>query len=418
MRNVGKYVLLSVVLVGFILSGVATFAEDTTLRVGWWTNQKRTERTLKVMEMYRKANPEITFEPEYQGWGQYWDKLTAQIAGNDLPDIIQQDLIYLKQYADKGLIIPLDDVAGLDLSEVDAGVIDTGKVDGTLYGVCIGTSAIALVFDPVIFEKAGVSEPTVDWTWDDYVQAALTIHEKLGIYGADFIEVENFLPFWLREKGATLYSADGKGLGYADDTLVVEFLDMLVRLQKAEAMPGPDYWTQVKANEAMQYYALGEAGMTFMWASKIGEVYKTKQQISQFMIIPGPNNDKGMYVKPSMFLSITANAKNVEAAARFISWWVSDVEATKALEAGRGIPVTPAGRKAMGEAADEQTKLLFEYMDLVAAHSSSLDPPDPQAAAEVREAFANIATEAMFGKISTADAAAKFREQAEAALSR
>ena len=34
-----------------------------------------------------------------------------------------------------------------------------------------------------MFAEAGVAEPTDIWTWDDYANAANTIHEKLGIYG-------------------------------------------------------------------------------------------------------------------------------------------------------------------------------------------------------------------------------------------
>ena len=75
-------------------------------------------------------------------------------------------------------MIPLDGVTGLDLSEVDAGVVDTGKVDGTLYGVCIGTSAIALVYDPAIFEKAGVAVvPGEDFGMDGHVRICFAAPE-------------------------------------------------------------------------------------------------------------------------------------------------------------------------------------------------------------------------------------------------
>ena len=44
-----------------------------------------------------------------------------------------------------------------------------------------------------MFEEAGVAEPTDDWTWDDYANAANTIHDKLGIYGCSSMLSSEFI---------------------------------------------------------------------------------------------------------------------------------------------------------------------------------------------------------------------------------
>lgn len=392
--------------------------EKIELRFAWWTNQVRTQRTLKVIKMYEDLNPNVKIIPEYQGWGQYWDKLSAQIAANDMPDIIQQDLIYLTQYTDKGLLTPLDGLEGINLETADAAAIDLGKIDGNLMGVTVGTNAIGVVYDAEMFQKAGVPVPDVNWTWKDYEEKAMKIHEELGIYGSDFFEIENLFPFLVREYGKTFFSKDGMSLGYDDDSILIDFLDMLKRLQDAGAMPGVDYWLEVKANEPSQYYALNKAAMGFVWTPKASQIFETKQKISDHMIIPGPNNDKGMYVKPGMFLSLTSTSKHKEEAAKFISYFITDIEATKVLSAGRGIPVTAAGRKAVSDSMDDQAKKIFEYIGLVSENSSPLDPPYPAGYGEVRDLLESLCAEALFGKITTTEAATRFRTEAEAILSR
>ena len=390
----------------------------TTIRFAWWTNQARTTRTLNAIKIYEELNQNVKIEAEYQGWGQYWDKLATQIAANDLPDIIQQDLLYLTQYSDKKLIIPLDRVKGLDLSAMDKSALELGKLNGKLMGATVGTNAIALVYDADIFKEAGVNPPTVKWTWDDYKDAAIKIHEKLGIYGADYIEVPNILPLFLRSKGKALYSADGKKLGYNDDKLFIEFLNIMKELQEKGAMPKPDYWIQVQANEAGQYISTGKAAMGFTWApGKISEIYKTKGKAMDLMVIPG-NNDKGMYLKPSMYFSITSSCKDVESAAKFMSWLVTNDEAIAALEGDRGVPTTPGGRKILSPNLSEQDKKVYDYIDLVAKHSAPLDPPYPAAAGEIRDMLTNIFADALFGKYTPEEAAAKFRKDAEEALAR
>ncbi len=312
----------------------------------------------------------------------------------------------------------MDGVKGLILSTMDKSAIELGRINGKLMGITVGTNAIALIYDADLFKKAGVNPPTVNWTWDDYKNAAIKIHEKLGIYGADYIEVPNIFPLYLRSKGKKLYSNDGKKLGYEDDRLFVDFFNIMKDLQEKDAMPKPDYWVQVQANEAAQHISTGKAAMGFIWApGKISEVYKTKQKPVDLMVIPG-NNDKGMYLKPGMYFSITSSCKDVESAAKFVSWLVTNVDAIKALEGDRGVPTTPAGRNALSGNLSDQDKKVYQYIDLVAKHSAPLDPPLPAAAGEIRDMLTNIFAEALFGKYSANEAALKFRKDAEAALSR
>ena len=53
------------------------------LRMVWWGSQERHDATLKVLDLYKEKNPNVTFETEFSGWEGYWDKLATQSAAQN-----------------------------------------------------------------------------------------------------------------------------------------------------------------------------------------------------------------------------------------------------------------------------------------------------------------------------------------------
>ena len=50
------------------------------MRLAWWGNPTRDERTLKAADMFMAKYPEVKIESETTGWAGYWDKLNTQAA--------------------------------------------------------------------------------------------------------------------------------------------------------------------------------------------------------------------------------------------------------------------------------------------------------------------------------------------------
>jgi len=69
-----------------------TSAEPVTLRIAWWGGDTRHSYTQQVIDMYEAKYPNVTIEPEYASFDDYWKKLAPQAAANRLPDIVQMDL--------------------------------------------------------------------------------------------------------------------------------------------------------------------------------------------------------------------------------------------------------------------------------------------------------------------------------------
>ena len=122
-------------------SGAAT-TENTgsgeNLTFSWWGNQTRNDMTMKVIDMYCAENAGVSIDGQFSTFSDYWEKLATYAAGNSLPDVIQMDYKYLQQYADKGLLISLDDYIEsglLDVSGMSEDNLNIGAVDGSIYGI-------------------------------------------------------------------------------------------------------------------------------------------------------------------------------------------------------------------------------------------------------------------------------------------
>src|SRR5262249_2505049 len=155
------------------------------------------------------------------GFQDYFTKMTTQATGGNLPDLMQQDYATLTQWVGNRLLAPLDEHVSdgtIKLTDVPKNSIDGGRINGKLYALNLGNNSQTIVLDVAAFEKAGVPLPTTTWTWDDFEQAALMLHSKLGIYGggAQLGEIQLWKSLYLGY-GQWGFSQDGKGLGYTDD---------------------------------------------------------------------------------------------------------------------------------------------------------------------------------------------------------
>ena len=68
------------------------------------------------------------------------------------------DYRYIFEYARRGALLPLDDYLSnaLNLGDFNKATIDSGKVDGKIYGVSLGLNSTALIYDKDIIQGLGL----------------------------------------------------------------------------------------------------------------------------------------------------------------------------------------------------------------------------------------------------------------------
>lgn len=394
--------------------------DKVTLRIAWWGGEPRHDYTQQVIDMYMAQNPHVTIEPEYANWDDYWTRLAPQAAANQLPDIIQMDLSYITQYGERGQLEDLTPYLGneIDVSNISESALSGGRIGDHLYGFNAGVNALQVHFDPAILEQAGISMDDIsdDWTWDDYEALSLKAAEA-GIWFDTTLKADVFFNYYLRTHGKSLYSEDGTQLGYDDDQLFIDFFGMQHRLVLAGAKPTPDITAQVKGLED-DPLVKGQAASIWQWTNQYVGLSQVADRPLEMHPLPGPGAKEGLFLKPSMFWSITKNSQNKEEAAKFIDFFINDVEANKIILGERGVPVSSVVKEALIPELEPAQAKVFEFISWAEQNSSPGNGPDPIGAGEVIDAIDSITEQLYFDQITPEQAAVQFREQANSILSR
>ncbi len=430
-RGILKFILILTLSFTILLSTnfngfAAKDAKKVTLRLGWWGNPTRDARTLKVVEMYMAKNPNVTIEAETSGWAGYWDKLGSQTAARNLPDVIQQDYAYITQFAQKSLLLDLTPYVNskkIDLTGVPDDFISGGKIKNRIYGISLGTNAVAAILDPAVIQKAGLSLPSPSWTWADFEKMATTIFTKTGIQTPVLSGTDPKVLFdnMIRQTGQPFFSKDGTSLGFTDTKLLIDFYEIQLRLLKAGVMTKPDIgFMQVTPQESKLSKGEEWIGIVF-WSNQVVMQQAAMNRPVVISLLPKIANSKrpGTFLKPSMFFSVTKDSQVKDEAVKFVNFFLNDIEANKVLLAERGIPIIPKVREALKGMVDPVNKQIFEFIEQVGnKNSSPIDPADPAGAGEVLKVFRTIDQEVLYGSTSPKDAAVKFMKQANEILAK
>jgi len=395
--------------------------EEVTLRFSWWGSPTRHEQTLAVIDLFEERYPHIILEPEFGGWGGYWEKRAIEAAARELPDIIQSDRSRMKELVGAQAVMPLDSFVKdgtIDLTNVDDLVIDSGKLDGKLYGVALGTNTRVLIYDRELFEKAGVDFPDPYWTWDDFIQTSIKLHEALGIYGVEGMPVHGF-EYYVRQYGYELYAPDGNKLGFEDDSIFVSYFSMMMELLQAGAMAGPPVWAEVAAGGVEAVLVVDQrAAISSIHSSQnvaVGAAAGRELHLAMLPTLPGQVQE-GHWLRSTMFLRIAANSEHPEEAAKFINFFINDLEANEIFLAERGVPVSSKVMEHLVPLLRFEQKHQFDFMKELPARVDALEFPPPAGHGEVIALLDRVRDMIALGEITLEDGAAMFRTEANAIL--
>lgn len=391
------------------------------LRMTWWGSQSRHDQTQEIIKKFEEENPDIKITSEFTGFDGYFEKMAAQAAGNNLPDIMQQNFgEYLNQYADKNLLADLSEYVEdgtINVDGVSDIIMDSGKQGDKILGIPTGTNALTAFYNVDMLKEVGVENLDGNWSWDEYVDIATKVHEKTGEFGTRLMEPKNLFEYYLREKGQKLFSEDGTALGYKDDKLLSDYFELNKKMVDEGVAPGYDTIQQIKGVED-ELIVHGKAPFDFRWSNQATALDSASEQELAMTLLPGDNNREGMFLKPAMLWSVSENSKHKEEAARFIDFFTNNIEVYEIGGSDRGVPIKEEIRNEMASTLSDTDKKVFDYIEMVTDNSSPIDSNYPQQASEVLGALQEVDELVMYGQLSPKDGAKEFRKKAESILGR
>lgn len=395
--------------------GGSTGSEKTAdLRMAWWGNETRTRLTNQVIDRYQQATPGVTVRGEPAEWASYWDRLATQTAANNAPDIIQMDLKYLRQYGDRGALLPLDQ-AGVTTTDFAAGTLDPGRTPGGLMGVNAGVNVLLVAANRKIFDELKVELPDDStWTWEQWADLSAEITAKgQGIFGcSDFTLYDLGFWMWVRQKGKDLYTADGLGFDAAD---AQEFFEFARRLEQMKAIPPVAKSSEdIVAPLSDRLFTKGETAMSVYWSNQVSALEKASKAdltLLRFPSMTGKAADAKLFYNVSMMWSIPARSKNTEAAAAFVNYLVNDPQSASVLMAERGMPANTALRTAITGDLNPSDKKAADYLTSVEADLTPPSPAPPAGLGDISLPQTRFLQDVRFGRSDPATAAKAYVDE-------
>lgn len=140
----------------------------------------------EVLPAFNALYPNITVDHQEIPYDDLRQKLVTGIAGGVLPDVLRADIIWVPEFADQGVLLPLDQEMP-DFADIAAGVfpgpLSTARWGDHYYGLPLDTNTRIVFANPAVLEQAGVTAmPT---TVDEFEAALKAVHDTLGpdVYG-------------------------------------------------------------------------------------------------------------------------------------------------------------------------------------------------------------------------------------------
>ncbi|AEC02093.1 ABC transporter substrate-binding protein [Parasphaerochaeta coccoides] len=425
-RIVISLVVVLLLVPAFVFAqGARESAAQTTMRLAWWGNPTRDAKTYAAIDAYTAANPKVTIEPETTGWAGYWDKMNTQAAAGNLPDLMQHDYAYMLQWVTRNQLkdlTPYVNSGVINLSKVADANLSGGRVGGKLYGISLGSNAVCVIYDKALLDQIGISFDDTTWTLADFERISLEVYRKTGVKTLPFFTTDPKVGFdnLIRQTGNPFFAPDGKSLGFTDTTVLREFFAVQLRLLDAGALVSPEIaFVTVSPDEGE--FAKRTSWVTYGWSNQVVAEQAAAGRPVEIALMPRIDGSQrpGTFLKPSMFFSIPVSASNPDEAARFLNFFLNDIELNNTVLLGeRGVPIPDDVRDAMSQVVDPVNKQIFAFISKASQHSSAIDPPDPAPAGEVLKLFRDVTQEILGKRVSVDAGVAKIMADANAILAR
>ncbi|APU16150.1 ABC-type sugar transport system, periplasmic component [Actinoalloteichus sp. GBA129-24] len=406
--------LMSVALVAAGCGGAAGDDGPVNLTYTFWGNTDRGDLTTEAIAIFEEKNPDITVDITFADFESYWQKLATEAAGGNPPDVVQMDYTYLREYADRGVLLDLAPLVGeqIDTDDLVGGLSEAGRVDDGYYAIPIGSNMMSFQYDAAVWDAAGAVRPETGWTWDDYAAAAAAVTEANGgdpWGGMDIGEHLHMLDVWLRQNGGQVYTDSGE-LGFTEADLI-EFWELNERWRDAESVIPLSAVDQAIADTSL---AVGATASEFAWDNFLPSTENTYGSELALAPFPSDTDELGLYAKPSMLMSVTTRTDHPEESARLIDFMINDPDAGRIFGANRGLPATTTQREtAEFEGVNARIE---EYENSMEGLLGETPAPPPPGGAGVERLMQRLNEEVAYDRATVADTAARFMTEAEQIL--
>lgn len=192
-----------------------------------------------IIPAFEKLHPGVTVKDVTIPYDDLHQKLVTAVAGDQLPDLVRSDIIWVPELANLGVLSPLDTTMSDFKSIADKtypGALATNKWKGHYYGLPLDTNTRVLLYSKQTLAKAGIAEPPA--TLDDLLADGAKLKAQGSyVYADGGTSGWNVFPFIWSAGGSVTDAKYTKATGYLNSAASIKGVQALVDMYKQGYIP-------------------------------------------------------------------------------------------------------------------------------------------------------------------------------------
>lgn len=394
-----------------------------TISFMWWGNDSRAEMYEASLELFKEEYPNVEVQTSWQAFPDYWTARNTEAAGSALPDVMQFDSAFLREYASANRLLDLTeyiDNGSIDLSGFDESLVAAGNLNGVQVGIPTSTNTLGMFVNPTVTEQTGVAFPEDGYTWEDLntfildsYDANASSAEGNRLYGSgDYTGTFWFFLQWLIQEGVEPFTEDGQ-LGFTQDH-VKEWFGLTADVREKEAQFPV---ARGVALSPLGGFTVNEVSSEMSWDNFMaGYTADSGTDSIELHPIPAGADGTANFLRPSMLLASGANTKSPEAAVALINFLLTDPEVGAIFGTSKGVPADAAQREAIVAEDGSVDAKVLAYEEYVSTTETSTAPIPVKGFGTIEEKWRQLAEEIQYGNLSIDQFVSEWWAEAEMAV--
>jgi len=313
---------------------------QTEIQYSFWGSTRQMEVEKSVIVAFEKANPDIRIRMLPVGM-RYTEKIQAMMIGNVAPDVIMVELTFYDEWAARGVLADLTELARA--LEEEAPLMPAAekafKRDGRFYAIPVNAHGQVLYMNLDVLKKAGVAVPAEGWSWSELLELGPRLSRRNGNPDAptDFM--------MLMPNPSILFFAYGGKL-FDDPTnpkiVTANSKESRAAFQLMRDFYGSGYVVPTDISSAEGTYQLFRDGrIAFYISGRWATPELAGQTDFDWDVTKIPSGSHGAVTQVGgTALAVWSGSRHSEAAKRFIEFYASEEGVRIVTQGGRYVPVS------------------------------------------------------------------------------
>jgi len=401
-------------------AGSSSGSSPATIQV-WegWTGQEA-KTWAHLVSQYEAQHPGQKVQSLFVNSDDTLQKVTTAVKGGSPPDIAYLYGSWAPNVAQIPQVVDLTQVvkqASVNWDDFYVGERDAATVNGKVIGIPALVDNLAVVYNKKLFAKAGLSLPTADWTWPDFVTDAQKLTDAAAKqYGTAYVTPGSEDTVWhyeplLWEAGGSLLTPDNKQAAF-NSAAGLQALETL----RSMAVTDKSMYLDPTDNAYANLFNSGKIGMLVTGPWDLSAFPDVDYGVQVMPSYPGASGAHQTISGPDNWVVFNNGNSQVSAAERFLLWLTAPAQVkTWALQTGNlPIRASVAGMSGFGQQMDAMQPGMSTFID----NLSNVKQSRPQISTypQVSQIIGTMVDSVLLGKATPQAALAAAASQVNSAL--